>query len=58
VATPGGYGAGQVGGDVAHVGAAVGDADRELVAGRALGDALADRLRQRDLAAQAVPLLC
>jgi hypothetical protein len=39
-----------------HVGQAVGHADRDLAVGGALGDALTDRVGERELAAQAVAL--
>jgi hypothetical protein len=45
-----GVGRGEVGGDVVmHVGDAAGHADRRLVAGGTLGDAVADRGREREL---------
>ena len=46
-----GDGLGEVGGDLVHVGEAVGHRDRELLAGGALGDAFADRLGEGELAA-------
>ena len=48
---------GEVRGDLVHVGEAVCHRDRELVAGRALGDAFADRLGEGELAAQVVRAL-
>ena len=44
--------------DVVHVGQAVGHGHRQLAAGGAFGDAGADRLGERELAAQVVRLLC
>jgi hypothetical protein len=44
-------GLGELGGNVVHVGQAVGECDRELAFARALGDARADRLREGELAA-------
>ena len=48
---------GEVGGDLVHVGEAVGHRDGELVAGGPFGDALADRVGERELAAQVVRAL-
>ena len=50
-------GRGERGRDLVHVGEAVGERDRQLVAGGALGDAGADRFGERELAAQVVRLL-
>ena len=43
--------------DLVHVGEAVGHRDRDLLAGRALGDAGADRVGERELAAEVVRAL-
>ena len=43
--------------DLVHVGEAVGHRDRDLLAGRALGDTRADRFRERELAAEVVGAL-
>ena len=51
-----GDGLGELGGDVVHVGQAVRHAHRQLVAGGPLGDPLADRVGEGELAAQAVAL--
>ena len=48
---------GEVGCDVVHVGEAVCDRDRELLAGGAFGDAFADRLGEGELAAEVVGAL-
>ena len=48
---PGGDRLGQPGGDLVHVGQPAGHRDRDLLAGGTLGDALADRVRERELAA-------
>ena len=50
-------GLGELGGDLVHVGEAVGHRDRQLLAGRALGDAGADRVGERELAAEVVRAL-
>jgi hypothetical protein len=52
-----GDGLGELGGDVVHVGQAVGHGHRQLAAGGAFGDAAADRLGKGELAAQVVRLL-
>ena len=48
---------GELRGDLVHVGEAVGHRHRDLLAGRALGDAGADRIGERELAAQVVGAL-
>ena len=50
-------GLGELRGDLVHVGEAVGHRDRDLLAGRALGDAGADRVGERELAAEVVRAL-
>ena len=50
-------GLGELRGDLVHVGEPVGHRHRDLLAGRALGDAGADRIRERELAAQVVGAL-
>ena len=48
---------GEAGGDVVHVGQAVGHGHRQLACGGAFGDPCADRLGEGELAAQVVRLL-
>ena len=48
---------GELRGDLVHVGEPVGHRHRDLLAGRALGDAGADLVRERELAAQVVGAL-
>ena len=48
---------GELRGDLVHVGEAVGHRHRDLLAGRALGDAGADRVGERELAAEVVGAL-
>ena len=55
-ADAGGDGLGELGRDVVHVGQAMRHPHRELVAGGPLGDPLADRVGEGELAAQAVAL--
>ena len=50
-------GLGELRGDLVHVGEAVGHRHRDLLAGRALGDAGADRVGERELAAEVVRAL-
>ena len=50
-------GLGELRGDLVHVGEPVGHRHRDLLAGRALGDAGADRIGERELAAQVVGAL-